>query len=871
MGSQKTMSTPCKDYDFDAIELNWQKFWKENGTFEAENFSDKPKYYMLDMLPYPSGAGLHIGHPIGYTASDIVARYKKATGHNVLHPMGWDAFGLPAEQHAIATGTPPAENTASNIERFRKQLQRIGFGIDWSREVNTTDPEFYKWTQTLFLKLFEHGLAYVDEKPVWWCPALGTALANEEVIDGKSERGDHPVERRNLRQWVLRITAYADKLLDGLEELDWPSSTKRQQTAWIGRSQGVNIFFGLEDFPEEQLEIYTARPDTIYGTSFITLAPEHRLVSKLTKPDRFKEVEIYLEKSKQKSDLARTDLAKEKTGVFTGSYAINPVTGDKMPVWVADYVLINYGTGAVMGVPDNDDRDFEFAKIYDISIPKVIKQKDDPTEDGSQTVAPYHGYGVLLNSGPYTGMTSEDAIPKVIEDMEANKHGKASVNYKLRDWLFSRQRYWGEPFPILWIEEADYNKLKNYPNSPLLEHAPKTPVTYHKDDKTLIAVGLGMTNLPLELPQVSSYEPSDSAESPLATATDWVDVAINLETGETCQKDQAPNEEAWVFARRETNTMPQWAGSCWYYLRYLDPTNTERFIDEKIEQYWQGPDWYIGGAEHAVLHLLYARFWHQFLYDIGLLTTKEPFKKLFHQGLLLGEDGNKMSKSKGNTVDPLHVIEKYGADTLRVYLMFLGPLGDSKPWNSQGIEGSSRFLKKTWRLLIDEEGKLSPKIKEDFTDSKDTLQLLHQTIQKVTADIESLGFNTAISQMMILLSHLQKQEHISKQTAQSFVQLLAPFAPHITEEIWARMGHSQSITDAPWPKHDPAMLAKDEVNLVLQVNGRMRGEVKVAKDLSQQDALALAKAHPRVVPHLEGKNIVKEIYVPGRIVNLVAK
>lgn len=857
-------------YEFSTIEPRWQAFWEKNKTFKAIDFDSKPKYYALDMLPYPSGTGLHIGHPEGYTATDILSRYKKATGHNVLHPMGWDAFGLPAEQHAIATGTPPAKNTESNINTFRRQLKALGFALDWDREISTTDPEMYRWTQWIFLQLFKHGLAYVDEKPVWWCPELGTVLANEEIVDGKSERGNFPVERRKLRQWVLRITAYADKLLDGLKDLDWPDSTKRQQMSWIGRSQGCDLKLDIEGH-SASIHAYTTRPDTIFGISFIALAPEHPLLERITTPSQKAAVDAYIDQAKSKSDLARTDLAKDKTGVPTGAYVINPLSAERIPVWTADYVLMSYGTGAVIGVPGHDARDYEFACKYGLPVVQVIKDRSDDTADGSQTKMPLLEHGTLINSGRYSGMPSEESIPVIIADLEKQNHAVATVNYKLRDWLFSRQRYWGEPFPILWVSQKDYETVRALPQSPFKALLPEEPVFFEKSGERFYALPLPETTLPLRLPHVESYQPSATGESPLANAQDWVNVAVNLETGETVPQNALPEGHAWVPATRETNTMPQWAGSCWYYLRYLDPKGDKALVDKKIQEYWGTPDYYVGGAEHAVLHLLYARFWHRFLYELGVVKEPEPFQRLFHQGIILGEDGTKMSKSRGNTVDPEHIINDYGADALRLYEMFLGPLEDMKPWSTQGIEGVSRFLRKIWREYVGGEGEMNPKIVPGNEHNEATLRLMHETIKKVGEDIEGFRFNTAISQMMVLINHLQKSETFSKETAKHFLIVLAPFAPHIAEELWERIGEKPSITEAPWPTWDASLLEKTQVMIVVQVNGKMRAEVLMDRDASKEAILACAKANERVAAHLSGKTLVKEIYVPGKIVNLVVK
>ena len=729
-------------YDFSEIEKRWQKYWEKEKTFKAEDGSQKPKYYALDMFPYPSGAGLHIGHPEGYVASDILARYKNARGFNVLHPMGWDAFGLPAEQYAIKTGTHPAETTRNNIENFRRQIKSIGFAIDWDREINTTDPGYYKWTQWIFLKLFKAGLAYVDEKPVWWCPELRAVLANEEVVDGKSEVGGHPVERRNLRQVVLRITAYAEKLLSGLDELDWPDSTKRQQKAWIGRSEGAEVSFAIDGMNEE-LVVYTTRPDTLFGATYMVVAPEHPLLGKLVAPEKTDEVNTYVEAAAKKSDLDRTDLAKDKSGVFTGSYCINPVNGQKTPIWVADYVLITYGTGAIMAVPAHDERDFEFAKKFEIPIVKVIHP---PETEENEDALPYVGEGRMTNSGEYDGMPSKEFLTAITSELEAKGKGKATVNYKLRDWIFSRQRYWGEPIPLVWVGKEEYDQALTA-EGPVIALMPKEPVTTVRDGGTFYALPVPESELPLRLPEVENYKPSGTGESPLATIPEWLEVYFNVNTGKTAPRDQGiPEGEDWVPATRETNTMPQWAGSCWYHLRYLDPSNAEHLVSPEKEAYWGGPDFYIGGAEHAVLHLLYARFWHRFLHDEGVLAHPEPYKRLFHQGLILGEDGNKMSKSVGNVVNPDLVIEAYGADSLRLFEMFLGPLEAVKPWSEKGIEGVNRFLRKVWREFTNQS-----KQTESEETNADTLRLLHETIKKVTEDIEGLrlmaaaGFNPLAS------------------------------------------------------------------------------------------------------------------------------
>jgi leucyl-tRNA synthetase len=861
------MSNTEREYPFAEIEKRWQAYWEADSTFTAPDQSDKPKYYLLDMFPYPSGAGLHAGHVENFAGSDVLGRYKRARGFNVLHPMGWDAFGLPAEQYAVKTGTHPAETTQTNIKNFKRQLKALGLAIDWSREINTTDPAYFKWTQWIFLQLFKHGLAYVDKRPVNWCPALGTVLANEEVVDGKSEVGGHPVERRNLRQWVLRITAYADKLLAGLDDLDWPDSTKSMQRNWIGRSTGANVSF---EIPEtgESLTVYTTRPDTLYGATYMVIAPEHPLVDTLTTPEQRAQVEEYVRAAASKSDLLRTELAKEKTGVFSGSFATNPITNEPVPIWIADYVLMSYGTGAIMAVPAHDERDYEFAVTFGLPIKQVIAPANP---DDLPTDAAYTGPGKLVNSGPYSDMEWEPAKAAIIALLARDGKGEASVNFKLRDWLFSRQRYWGEPFPIVWIRAEDW-PLAQAATGAFRDLLPEDPVTYTEEGNTYYALPLSAESLPLELPETNNYQPSGTGESPLANNQDWVHIWINLNTGATLpQSTERPEETEWVPARRETNTMPQWAGSCWYYLRYLDPSNTEQLIGDHQQTYWQVPDFYMGGAEHAVLHLLYARFWHAFLQDIGVLKTPEPFKKLFHQGIILGEDGEKMSKSRGNVVNPDDFIASHGADALRAYLMFMGPLEDMKPWKSQGIEGVYRFLKKVWREMVGPGPQMPAKIQTDATDSDETLRLLHETIKKVTADYEVIRFNTALSQMMIFMNHVSRLESLSLASAKDFVRLLAPLAPHLAEEAWQRLGGSSSVSDAGWPEFDPERLIDQEVKIGFLVNGKPRGEGTVPKDATQDAVLAYAKEDPKVAAHLHGKSIVKVIYVPGKILNIVVR
>lgn len=855
------MATHCTDYDFLGIEPHWQSFWEKNRTFRATDDTSKPKYYVLDMFPYPSGAGLHIGHPEGYTATDIIARYKRAKGFNVLHPIGWDAFGLPAEQHAVKTGTHPAANTRNNVTNFRRQIKALGFSYDWEREIDTTDPKYFRWTQWIFLQLFKRGLAYVDERPVWWCPELRTVLANEEVVDGKSEVGRFPVERRNLRQWVLRITAYAERLLADLKDVDWPESTKRMQEAWIGRSEGAEIVFQLAAPHSGELKVFTTRPDTLCGCTYMVLAPEHPLVDQLTAPAQLEAVAAYRRKTAAKSDLERTDLAKDKSGVFSGAYAINPLNGEQVPIWIADYVLMGYGTGAIMAVPAHDDRDFEFATQYQLPIIQVIAPVDD-----SACELPFTGEGKLVNSGVYSGMPWAEAKAKVTAELESRGVGKASINYKLRDWLFSRQRYWGEPFPIVWVSEEDYKAAAAVRGAEL----PPEPVSCCVDGQMLFALPLSSSSLPLVLPEVQSYLPSGTGESPLANCTDWLEIWLELETGATqAASSPRPVSGNWIRARRETNTMPQWAGSCWYYLRFLDPENTEAIATPELLKYWGTPDLYVGGAEHAVLHLLYARFWHKVLFDLGVVPKSEPFLKLFHQGIILGEDGEKMSKSRGNVISPDTIIESHGTDTLRLYLMFLGPLEDMKPWNPRGIEGVHRFLHKIWRECIGQDGQRNAKLSEDAVESDELQKLLHETIKKVGDDLENLRFNTPISQMMILVNALHKTPALRPETMRILLQLLAPFAPHLAEELWARLGGEGSVQSAAWPQFDPAKLVRDQVKLVFQVNGKHRGDELVALNLSQEEALKIAQANPRVASQLEGKQIKRVILVPNKIINIV--
>ncbi|MDR2806632.1 MAG: leucine--tRNA ligase [Puniceicoccales bacterium] len=857
------MASGCKNYDFHQIEPFWQERWLKEKTFGAKNESHEKKYYVLDMFPYPSGAGLHIGHPEGYTASDILARYRWANGFNVLHPMGWDAFGLPAEQHAIATGQHPSMNTQNNIRRFREQIQSLGFAIDWDREIDTTSPQYFHWTQWIFLQLFKHGLAYVDDQPVWWCPELKSVLANEEVVNGLSERGNFPVERKNLRQWVLKITYYADRLLQGLKDIDWPDSTKRQQIAWIGRSEGATIDFPVANH-DLKISVYTTRPDTLYGVTFLVLAPEHECVERVTTPENQTKVSEYIRNAKRKSDLERTDLAKDKSGIFTGSFAINPLNGESIPIWIGDYVLVSYGTGAIMAVPAHDARDFEFAQKFAIPIKQVIlpQTAEQTQENFSGPTLPFCADGILIHSGEFDGLASEEAKEKIIQKVITRSFGRRAIKYKLRDWLFSRQRYWGEPIPILWIERADYDRALKERKAYFVDKMPKETVAYSKNGTEYCAIPLHEAQLPLKLPETNTYLPSDDGESPLARAKQWLNIFVNLSTGEISNEAQ----EGWVAAMRETNTMPQWAGSCWYYLRYMSPNETKHLVDPRAEAYWKSPDFYIGGAEHAVLHLLYARFWHLFLYDIGAISAeKEPFCKLFHQGIILGNDGHKMSKSCGNVINPDEIVAQYGADSLRLYEMFLGPLEAMKPWKSKGIEGVYRFLKKVWSLYIDEFGKTRT-FSENNTPAID--RLLNTTIKKVTEDIEALQFNTAIAQMMIFVHGAQK-DGIHRSTAVAFLQLLAPFAPHISEELWARLGENFPIAKAKWPTYDASKLAAHNVKIILQVNGKVRDEILVDAQATPEEIEKIAWQRERFIAFIGQRRVIKKVYVPGKIFNAV--
>ena len=848
------MSARRKPYPFDQFEPKWQRFWDERRTFHIpnpgkKNFDgSKPKFYVLDMFPYPSGAGLHVGHPEGYTATDIVARYKRMRGCNVLHPMGWDAFGLPAEQYAIKSGQHPAITTRENIAKFKTQLKRIGFSYDWSREISTADPKFYRWTQWIFLQIYNSWfnpetkkaepistfrgddpdsvrLAYVAEVPVNWCPDLGTVLANEEVIDGKSEVGGFPVVRRPMRQWMLRITAFADRLLHELEGLDWPAGIKLLQRNWIGKSEGAQIDFKI-DKHEQKIRVFTTRPDTLYGGTFLVLAPEHPLIDLIVTEEQWPAIREYREKTARKSELERAELTKEKTGVFTGAHAINPANEQKIPIWIADYVLLGYGTGAIGGVPAHDERDLEFAKKFDLPIVEVVQPL------GNEPAFGFVGEGIAINSPIINGLTTAEAKKKITKWLEERGHGKGAVNYKLRDWLFSRQRYWGEPFPIFW-ENGRHHSLSE-------------------------------SELPLVPPELEDYKPTGTGKPPLAKAKDWIRYSDK--------------------ATRETNTMPQWAGSCWYYLRFCDPANESRFVGEEAERYWMGGkqaggvDLYVGGTEHAVLHLLYARFWHKVLFDLGHVSKPEPFQRLVNQGIILGEDNRKMSKRWGNVIDPLDVIAEYGADAFRCYEMFMGPLEQMKPWSMKGVEGLSRFLARVWRLLMDEnqagEWELSSRV-QDVAPEKSQRKILHATIKKVTEDIESLSFNTAISQMMVFANAFINAPSVPVSAIRTFLILLSPFAPHIASELWEKMREKFAVTpadltDQPWPEYDERLLVEDEVEIIVQVNGKVRDRFRAPLGANEEELKATALGLPKMRELLAGKQIAKVVVVPNKLVSIVA-
>lgn len=804
------------------IEKKWQKYWDENHTFRAEDPSNKEKYYVLDMFPYPSGEGLHVGHPEGYTATDIMSRMKRMQGYNVLHPMGWDAFGLPTEQYALKTGNNPADFTQQNINVFKKQMKFLGLSYDWDREINTSDPSYYKWTQWIFEKLYEKGLAYEDKIMVNWAPDFpggGIVVANEEVIDGKTERGGYPVYRVPMKQWVLKITAYADRLLEDLDELDWPEAIKEQQRHWIGRSKGATVQFKTVS-GQNTIDVFTTRPDTLFGATYMVLAPEHQLVDQITTPEAATQVAAYKKQIASKSDLERTDLNKEKSGVFTGAYAINPVNQEKIPIWIADYVLASYGTGAIMAVPAHDDRDFEFAQKFHLPIKYVIQAPANAANDHTKA---YTGDGIHVNSAFLNGLNKEDAINQVIDWLEEHHCGKPKVNYRLRDWIFSRQRYWGEPIPVIHWEDGTSSLVPE-------------------------------NELPLKLPHIDNLKPSGNGESPLANATDWLEVT----------------RSDGVKGRRETNTMPQWAGSSWYYLRYMDPHDDQFLVNPQKVAYWQNVDLYIGGAEHAVLHLLYARFWHKFLYDLGIVPTKEPFQKLVNQGMVLGKNHEKMSKSKGNVVNPDQIVEEYGADSLRVYEMFMGPLEQSISWSDKGLAGARRWLERVWRLYIDQDsGELSSNISD--LPNPELEFIYHKTVKTVTEDYENLRFNIAISSMMVFVNEVQKSDHFNREMALNFLKLLNPIAPHITEELNEKMGNHESLAYASWPTYDPSKIVEKKVTIAVQVNGKLRGTIETVANVDQEQLKTAAQKLPNVLKFTDQKQILKIIVVPNKIVNIVVK
>jgi leucyl-tRNA synthetase len=837
------------NYDHQSLEAKWQQYWLENKTFKTVLDTSKPKYYVLDMFPYPSGDGLHVGHPEGYTATDILARFKRMKGFNVLHPMGWDAFGLPAERHAMRTGEHPAVITNKNCANFREQIRKLGLSYDWDREINTTDPDYFKWTQWIFTVLFERGLAYEVEAPVNWCPAMGTVLANEEVKDGKYVETGDPVEKRMMRQWMLKITEYAERLLTDLDDLDWPEGIKAMQREWIGRSEGADVEFTVAG-SGEQFTVFTTRPDTLFGATYCTLAPEHPLTKQICSDDQREAVEAYIASASAKSAQDRMKDEQVKTGVFTGAYAVNPVNGKEISIWTADYVLAEYGYGAIMAVPAHDTRDYDFAKTFDLPIVEVISGGDIEKEA-------FTGDGLLVNSPLIDGLRVPEAKKKINAWLEEKGIGKGTVNYKLRDWLFSRQRYWGEPFPLVRLEDGT---IKVLPSS----------------------------DLPLTLPDMTEYKPTADGQPPLARAEEWLKTT-DPETG-------AP-------ALRETNTMPQWAGSCWYHLRYCDPQNHDAAWSKEAEDYWMPVDLYVGGAEHAVLHLLYSRFWHKVLYDAGFVHTKEPFQKLFNQGMILAhsyrdEQGKyhyphqvekkdeqwvcketgvpvatqieKMSKSRFNVVNPDDVVREHGADSMRLYEMFMGPLDRDKPWSEEGVSGVHRFLKRVWHLFIGEDGGLHPRIVESGGDEA-LVKELHKAIKAVTHNVEHMLFNTAISRMMEFVNAAMKAESVDRAVLEPFLLLLAPFAPHIAEELWQRMGHDDTLAYATWPTHDESLLEEDSVVIPVQVMGKLRGKITMPVGAEKDAVLAAAKADPKISAHLDGKKLVKEIYVPGKMINFIAK
>ena len=801
-----------KEYKHLEIEKKWQNYWDEKETFKTDMWDfSKPKFYSLDMFPYPSGHGLHVGHPEGYTASDIVCRKKRMEGYNVLHPMGWDAFGLPAEQFAINTGNHPEGFTKVNINTFTRQLKAIGFSFDWSKEISTCDPSYYKWTQWIFKQLFNDGLAKQVDMPVNWCEELGCVLANDEIIDGKSERGGFPVVRKNMKQWVMDIPKYAERLLEGLDEIDWPNSTKEMQRNWIGKSVGANVVFNIKD-TDLNFTVFTTRADTLFGASYCVLAPEHELISQIVTEEQKPLIDAYIKECANKSELERTELNKEKTGVFTGAYAVNPVNGKNIPIWISDYVLVSYGTGAIMAVPAHDERDYAFAKKFGLDIIPVL-------EGGDVTKEAFTEDGLHINSDFLNGLNKEDAIDTMIKWLEERGIGNKKITYRLREWIFARQRYWGEPVPVVHLEDGT-------------------------------SVALEDSELPLVLPELDDYKPKVSGTAPLENATDWVNIEYKGQKG-----------------RRETNTMPGSAASSWYFLRYIDPNNNDELANKELIKHWMPVDLYIGGSEHAVGHLLYSRFWNNYLYDKGIVSTKEPFKKLVHQGLILGENNEKMSKSRGNVVNPDDVINEYGADTLRLYEMFMGPLEASLPWNAKGLEGSRKFLDRVWRFYNSEE------YQARFTDENDGSldKVYNQTVKKVTNDYDNLAFNTAIAQMMIFMNDAYKAEKVYRPYMEGFVKLLSPICPHIAEEIWQDLGHEGTIAYESWPTYDESKLTSDTLNLVVQVNGKLRDKIEVAVDADNDSIIATALASEKVKAFTDGHQIIKTIVVPKKLVNIVVK
>lgn len=801
-----------KEYKHLEIEKKWQDYWDENETFKTDMWDfSKPKFYSLDMFPYPSGHGLHVGHPEGYTASDIVCRKKRMEGYNVLHPMGWDAFGLPAEQFAINTGNHPEGFTKVNISTFTRQLKSIGFSFDWSKEISTCDPSYYKWTQWIFKQLYNDGLAKQVDMPVNWCEELGCVLANDEIIDGKSERGGFPVIRKNMKQWVMDIPKYAERLLEGLDEIDWPNSTKEMQRNWIGKSVGANVVFNVKD-TDLNFTVFTTRADTLFGASYCVLAPEHELISQIVTPEQKPLIDAYIKECANKSELERTELNKDKTGVFTGAYAVNPANGKNIPIWISDYVLVSYGTGAIMAVPAHDERDYAFAKKFGLDIIPVL-------EGGDITKEAFTEDGLHINSDFLNGMNKEDAINTMINWLEERGIGNKKVTYRLREWIFARQRYWGEPVPVVHLEDGT-------------------------------SVALDDSELPLVLPVLDNYKPKVNGTAPLENATEWVNIEYKGQKG-----------------RRETNTMPGSAASSWYFLRYIDPNNDNEFANKELLDHWMPVDLYIGGSEHAVGHLLYSRFWNNYLYDKGLVSCKEPFKKLVHQGLILGENNEKMSKSRGNVVNPDDVINEYGADTLRLYEMFMGPLEASLPWNAKGLEGARKFLDRVWRFYNSEE------YQARFTDENDGSldKVYHQTVKKVTNDFDNLGFNTAIAQMMIFMNDVYKAEKVYRPYMEGFIKLLSPICPHIAEEIWADLGHDKTIAYESWPTYDESKLTSDTLNLVVQVNGKLRDKIEVAVDADNESIIATALASEKVKAFTDGHEVIKTIVVPKKLVNIVVR